>query len=414
MTGPLTSETRPALERLATALVCLLALVSLALIVWAPDQYFGDFKIYYSAAQAARHGLNPYVHGNLTLLPGQAPNLPFINPPLILGLFAPLAWLPYRASFLLWYVVNLAALAGLFRLWSRHFLHLRLVWTTVLFFLLAFNSCLYVSLYSGNVATLEQLGLWLAFAFLLRRRDTAFGLCLALVAQVKTFPLLFLALLLVRDGRPRWGPFLGSLALFAALFSLNFVLSPGLFPSFAAAAVGQDPRGVDNNQSTLALIRDCVDYLAFLVPGVPRALSLPVYLLCAAGVVFGSVRAWRRYLAAVAVPDGCLFVFFFCTVYAVIAPRLITYSYAILLLPALSLLRRRPAWPVAPLAAVFAFAALHPSVPVFSELTLLLLPYLALVAGYALWYAYLREIRLAADPGAAGDSVGERASVIPQ
>ena len=66
-------------ERCATALVCLLAVVSVALVPWLRTSISGTSRIYYSAAQAARHGLNPYAHGSLTPLPGQAPNLPFLT-----------------------------------------------------------------------------------------------------------------------------------------------------------------------------------------------------------------------------------------------------------------------------------------------------------------------------------------------
>ncbi|MBV9851510.1 MAG: DUF2029 domain-containing protein, partial [Armatimonadetes bacterium] len=254
-------------QRLAATLAWLFALALLANTAAHGARYQWDFKVYYYAARTFAAGGDPYAPSPQNFTP--AGYLPFLYPPLTLTLFRLFALPPILPAAALWLGLKLIALAALLTVWSRRFLPLRaLSAPTVLFFLLAFNRTLYTDIITGNVTVFEDLALWLGFAALLSGRPWAFCACLILAAQFKIIPIAFLVLLLLVPPRPQWGAFFTGLLGFAALFSLNALLYPGLTRQFFANSLAVDHRG-SNNPSTLAFFRDFADKLALPLAASP-------------------------------------------------------------------------------------------------------------------------------------------------
>ncbi len=383
-----------------SALVWLLAALPILQIVRFPGISQWDFRVYYSAAMTYERGLDPYDYDQREKV-FPAPEMEFFYPPVSLHLFRPLTSLPYGTASLSWLALKLSALALLLLVWHRKFEPLNPRFPMVLFFLLAFSSALYRDLTTGNITIPEQLVLWLGFSFLLDRRYLAFALCVAIAAQFKLQPVVFLGLLLFADVRPRWIEAGAGLAAFLALFSLNFLLEPGLTRSFllriASMGGNLDERG-PFNPSLLAFVQDGID-LAFkglpgLVPHVDRMIYAAAVLGIAA-LCFHRLGVGRPGRPA---PDAKALVYVACLAFCVVVPRMKDYAYVICLIPALAILRRQKE----NLAPVGAFLVLAPSLssyilfPMIGRLdafTRFLYAYLPLLAAGAMLRLYLEELR---------------------
>ena len=380
------SKVSPWLSWLAAVLAWLCALALLANIALHGAKYQWDFKVYYAAAWTFAEGHDPYAPVPQDYTPGGY--LPFLYPPLTLGLFRLFALPPLLPAAALWLALKVGALVGLFCVWSRRFLPLSArSAATVVFCLLAFNKALYTDIASGNVTVFEELALWLGFAALLAGRPFAFCLCLILAAQFKVTPIAFLVLLLLVPPRPQWRAFFAGLLGFAALFSLNVLLYPALTHEFFAVASGIDHRG-SNNPSTLAFFRDLSDTLHL-----PPAAAPALYLLVVVIVLSASAAAYAACRRR-AVPDSRLVIFFACLVYGLCVPRFTNYTYILLLAPALHALRteprRRLAWVVG---AVVVLAAGLEAVAALTRALPLLVPYLPLWGAFLIWGLLLRRLR---------------------
>jgi hypothetical protein len=196
-----------------------LALVMLVRYMAPRAGYAWDFDTFYYAAAAYRQGLDPYRLESLAAVAGKHVPLPFLYPPAALAMFAPFAALPLATATVAWLALKLALCVALVALWSRAFLPVTGLVTLVLASVFAFNAALVMDLRSGNVAIIEGLALWIAFACYVRDRRWPFAILVAVAASLKLLPIAFLALLLVpsRQARPAPGLLLAGLGLFGAI-----------------------------------------------------------------------------------------------------------------------------------------------------------------------------------------------------
>jgi hypothetical protein len=182
-----------------------------------------DFLTFYLAFAVARRGGNPY---DLEALRHSAGNpaieeyvFPYLYPPLLAQLGAPLAALPIFEAQTLWLLASVAVFAVTATatiLWVGRGTALlpSLVFGLLLFWILPFPQNLAAGQSRFLVFGLVALALWAAMA---RRADFASGLALALAGLIKVTPLLLVAPFAVRR-RPRvlLGAAVGTL-LFAGL-----------------------------------------------------------------------------------------------------------------------------------------------------------------------------------------------------
>jgi hypothetical protein len=352
------------------------------------NAYQWDFGMFCWSAQDFLDGKIPY----------KGEGLSFYHPPITLYLYRLFLYLPRPVGYELWFAMKLGALAGLVAIWRRHFEELKLNWLTIAYFMLAFNGALYSDLVAGNVSLFEQLGLWLGFSALLQGRYARFCLCLVLVAQFKLTPIFFAVLLLFVPERPQWRWMGACLAGFVAVFSLNYLLQPVLLAHFFKAASGLDERIATGNAAVLTLIRDVLDGVRGKSFSAASRLDDAMFMAGAATVALVSLAAAVRYRLTVRRPDPKVLIYFACLIFTLISPRMKIYSYILLLIPTLGLLRRIslrgatiPAAAVI-LAAFIVFPngdSLLPMRKVFD----VLYHYLPLGAAILVWYGYLRTIR---------------------
>lgn len=314
--------------------VILLALANFVLRVALDPGLQWDFRVYHSAPTALTNGMNPYGTGGGGF---DYRGLAFLYPPITLYVLEPLTLLSYRSGLLAFLTLKLAALAALLIVWHRNFEPLSPAWPTVLFLAYAFNAPILKDIEAGNIAVFEQLGLWLAFAFMLRDRPYMAGAILAVIAQFKLMPILFLGLLLIAYPQPRWKPFWISLGLFVVLLASNAVLLPDMtrqfIDMFGANVPHLDERG-SINPSSLALVRDATDELTRLGFPVGRTAANLTFV-----AIIGLIGApamwlvWARQDVVRRDPKWAIYVA--CTIFAIATPRMKDYSYILLLIPAL-------------------------------------------------------------------------------
>jgi len=373
--------------RLLLAIVAWLALIVCVYSIASDPLSQWDFDVYYSAAHAFVAGQNPYVP--LHPRPDLRGDLIYQYPPLTLLLFRWTTFFSIPAAKMLWLALKLAAIASLAWLWHRRFERLDPRWPTVLFIALAFNATLLRDLSCGNISTFEELGLWLAFSLLITGRPYAAALLLACVAQFKLLPASLLGLILLVRPQDGWRPFMAGCALFLGLLALNFAFSPELthhyVSLFSAANLRMDDRNL-NNPSSLALFRDIVDSTAIL-PGLSynRLGGTWAYIFFVITLALLIIRtAWKK-REVLRRANPRLLIYLGCSFYVLAMPRMKDYSYILMLIPALfvvkDMTRRQIAmsYPILAVALVLFTQPQQTNVPGLSGLIILLQAYMPLV-----------------------------------
>jgi hypothetical protein len=382
-------SSRPAGKLLTiSTLIIVVGLIILVGARW--EHYQWDFRMFYGSATFFAQGVSPY----------RGSGLSFYHPPLMLYFYKLFTVLPVYAASTLWYALKLVALAALLAVWSRNFLRLRLEWPTICFMALAYNGAIYADLVSGNLSVFEQLLLWVGFSQLLRRRYARFGLCLILASQVKITPILFSVLLLVAPARPQWRWFFASIAGFALVFSLNYWLEPELFARFWHVSALLDERGIDNN-SSLALIRDVADRVQGAAVSSGTYVDELVFVTFAGAAALLSLKTILSYRQRGANMDARLVIYFSCIAYGLVSPRFKVYTYILLLVPTLYLVRAHWRGLVAPLASVaLVLLVIFPQgnslLPIRAAFELFN-DYLALFGCLAVWFSYVHYFSRPAD-----------------
>jgi len=356
-----------------TAIAWALALTILVKIALGVGIFQWDIQVYHSAPNVLETGDSPYYQSTVaTVVPK---GLSFLYPPITLYAFKPLANLSYEHAHTAWFLAKLAALGLLLLLWHKQFERLNASWTMVFFFMLAFNATLLRDLTAGNISIFEQLAIWTAFCLLIRGRPYEAGALLAVLAQFKLMPVVFLGLLLVIGPPGRWKPFVTSVTIFLILLGLNYVLMPTLTTDYVASFFSANPnideRG-DINPSSLALIRTIFDWLSHHGFVGASGLANVVYALYV--TVVGAAVLWfaiihRSRLSSL---DPVLLIYCACVLFVLVMPRVKDYTYILLLMPALFVLRRSEFGPHVPLLGFFVLLPASASyVPVVRGIPLL-------------------------------------------
>ncbi len=296
-----------------------------------------DFETFYYAASALRRGLDPYRLNSLSAVAGKEVTLPFLYPPATLALFVPFTWLPIKTAVMVWLGVKLGLLAALLTVWRNAFLREASPLLSLVVAFYGFHAALLWDLRTGNVTVLEQLLLWLAFARYVQDRRKSFAILVAVASTFKLLPIAFLGLLLVPSKRHGPSPrlMLAGLALFAVLVFLPSLLHVEWARGFLHNLPAERPNG-EGNPCALGIF----DMLLVGAPpsfgGVPDPAVVLWATYCAILLVSSREtlrRAWDR-------KDPRWWVVIGSTLFVVLSPRMMIYSYFLLAVPTLLLVRR--------------------------------------------------------------------------
>jgi hypothetical protein len=294
-----------------------------------------DFETYWCASTAAVQGMNPYDSKVLERLAERPVGMPFLYPPVVLPLLMPLTSLPIEKAAQLWFVFKALLLVPLVLIWQRHVLPSWSVVGVAAVAVFGFNGACVWDLRAGNIAILEQSILWGGFAAYALERRRLFAVCVVAASLFKLVPVVFLALLLVpsRTSAPRWRLAIIAFALF--LF-LAFAPTAAGFPwarDFLRHLPAERPWGFVN-PSALGIIDTLLgDHTTPLTD--PPYTALALWAAYAAALVGLSTPAliglWRRRDPKEWVLAGAM-------LYALLAPRMMVYSYLLVIVPVLGLI----------------------------------------------------------------------------
>jgi hypothetical protein len=291
-------------------------------------------QIALTASNPARYQIDllPYLSARV---PGTGLHPCDLYPPYRPMLIAPLAGLPPLTAYYVFLAVRTGILLGV--LWlALEVLQAagslaRKVDSGMFVFLAAFgfNAALGFDLRIGNVATVELLFLLLAFRSLLRGRLTLGTVFILLAGSFKILPLAFLGLLWLprRPGARRafCGGVLGALA----LLLVPLAIEPGLLAGVRTIVRGFDSMRGPVDSSLLTLCRDLVRVCGGRAN---RALPWLAYMTVGSGILLASLQTARRLRHR----DDSLpvTISFLVLAYVLIAPRMVTYSFSLALVPA--------------------------------------------------------------------------------
>ncbi|HYQ89220.1 MAG TPA: glycosyltransferase family 87 protein [Candidatus Binatia bacterium] len=293
-----------------------------------------DTETYWYAASAAISGLNPYDLTDLSQLAHRAVGMPFLYPPATVLLFVPLTVLPVLQAAELWALAKVALLFGLFRIWRSGFLKdvsPILLLAVVVF---GYNAAAVWDLKTGNIATLEALLLWAGFAAYARGRRGEFAAWVVAASLFKLLPIAFLLLLLApsRNGRRDGRTALCALAVWAVVVFLPLLVGPAWARGYLHQLPAERPWGTAC-PSALGLIDMLLgEQTAPLSAPSWRAISIwAAYALALIAFSIPAVRRLgrrggdgERVMAAV-------------VLFALLTPRMMAYSYLLVVAPSLAL-----------------------------------------------------------------------------
>jgi hypothetical protein len=381
----------------ATAVFVLLFLFVALQVIPTSSRRPWDFETYWYATSAASAGLSPYDTEALSRLAQRPVGMPFIYAPVTVLLLMPLTMLPIASAALVWFWSKALLLAGLTVLWRRRFLpeaNPALIAAVAVF---GFNAAAVWDLATGNVAIIEQALLWSGFAAYVADRRRLFAGFVVAAALFKLFPILFLALLLVPSRRSKPRRKLAGIALASFIVLVFGPVLTGVTwgRGFLRNLPAERPWG-EVNPSALGLI----DTLAgshsqpLLAAPYTTLIAWIAYTVLVLAVSVPTLRGlWRR-------QDPQTWIFAAALLYALLVPRMMVYTYLLVLVPVLALVSPivRPVGGMVVVAALLVAQALaKPCFGVRYQGTWS--AHLAFLMLLGFWLVYVAAGRAAAAPG---------------
>ncbi len=226
---------RPSARPITKWVPLALAFVLIAYAGWAVRATQWDFEVYYYAAKAFLRGLDPYQTASLVAVAGKPMRLPFVYPPVVLLLVAPLTKLDIATAKTVFLLGKLLSLLGVLAIWGSLSKSAKETALIAVLVVMGFSTTVFADLYAGNITCFEQLLFWTGVLALLSRRLWLCAVLLALSATVKLEPIALLLILLV-EGRPAIGPVLAGIGSFVAIEAASWLAFPRLTGHFVRAA----------------------------------------------------------------------------------------------------------------------------------------------------------------------------------
>jgi len=356
------------------------------------DQYQWDFRTHRKAGEIFASGLDPY--DPRILFPQAQTKFLYNYPPVTLYFYKFFAQFSFKTAFHIFLIAKCMLLVGLIYFWKREFFKTNTTALFCLFCLLAFNSAVYRDLIAGNINLVEQVFLWLAFFFYIKRRLILFCIFCLLAASFKMTPTFFLVLLLLAEDKKKYQYFVCSGMAFFAYLLIQYLIVPDMVTSAIQNAFAVVSERGTIVPSTFTLISDVVKWLSKdLGPATPQAIQFAILAVFAAAVIVLTHRAHARLVSAKVENRQMLEVFLVCLVYALIHPRFKDYAYMLLIVPAFYIIMNNRFTKANPFAFFFAILLYPPFIVPGTEIVFMFFwKYYPLVVAYVIWGMYLYEI----------------------
>jgi hypothetical protein len=289
-----------------------------------------DFQTYYYAATACRAHLNPYDLGSLSAVAGKPIELPFVYPPVSLLPFLALSFLPLSAASLVWLGLKVCLLVWLLAMWRREFLAEVPGWVILGVAVFGFNAAALWDLRTGNVALVEAFLLWAGFLSYVRGRTVCSARRIAAASAFKITPIAFLGLLLVgsSSGKKKALAVVVGVALLVALLAVSWPLTVEWVRALPRSVALERPTG-EINPSALGILDG-------VLGDRHRVWALLLFGLYACVIVLVAAPGIRRLRKAGSPEEWVVMAI---TLWTLLSPRMMIYSYLLMVVPALSVVR---------------------------------------------------------------------------
>jgi hypothetical protein len=356
------------------------------------DQYQWDFRTHRKAGEIFASGLDPY--DPRILFPQAQTKFLYNYPPVTLYFYKFFAQFSFKTAFHIFLIAKCMLLIGLIYFWKREFIRTNTTALFCLFCLLAFNSAVYRDLIAGNINLVEQVFLWLAFFFYIKRRLILFCTFCLLAASFKMTPTFFLVLLLLADDKKKYQYFVCSGLAFFAYLLVQYLIVPDMVTSAIQNAFAVVSERGTIVPSTFTLISDVFKWLpkdsglATL-----QAIQFAILAVVAAAVILLTYKAHGRLKSAKVENRQMLEIFLVCLVYALIHPRFKDYAYMLLIVPAFYIILNNRFTKANQFVIFFVILVYPPFIVPGTEIIFMFFwKYYALMVAYVIWGMYLYEI----------------------
>jgi hypothetical protein len=293
---------------------------------WRWYQY--DFRAYYIGPKLAALGEDPYSVDALIRMSAslglEANNHPYLYPPHMLAVFAPLSWLPYPVAYGLWMILQAAALLTIIFVATRR-LDVDRVWLLGLL-ALGLNGATAACLRSGQMTLMLTALTLLAATSLRRDRPGGAIALLTLAALPKIWIAPMLGLVLYRPTGRRILLMAAGIGVLLGVLLLDYILAPGYSDSFLASArrlstLGDSPTG-PNDGSLHNFMRTVGN--AF---GVDKTIVLASWTVSVLAIAFATLSSCLRMIGNGL--DRVPHIVFLATLcLSLILPRFLIYQWA--------------------------------------------------------------------------------------
>lgn len=324
-------------KHIQTSLIIVLILYAvfplIRFVEWDDMQW--DFKTYYYAAKAYIQDKDPYSLDTLTEVAKEEIVHPYVYPPYTLSFFSLFTLFSYKTAYIIYAALKLIILFILLSLWWKYLLSDK-KYNVILLFLCIFGFRLAIisDLHTGNVGIFEQLLIWLAVLYFLRKDTILFSVLILLSAYFKLTYILLLALLFIDNSKRSLYAMIGTFLGFGAVQLSSYLGSPEMYSKFIINVIAIEERGF-YNEASLPLIKDILNYLVGLSSSNVDIYAIPlyaVYILAILMVTLVFVKnldfRQRRF-------DFVILVFL---LLAALSPRFKGYNYILLIIPALHII----------------------------------------------------------------------------
>ena len=356
------------------------------------DQYQWDFRTHRKAGEIFASGLDPY--DSSILFPQAQTSFLYNYPPVTLYFYKFFAQFDYKSAFHIFLIAKCILLIGLIIFWKRAFFKTNTYALFCLFCLLAFNSAVYRDLIAGNINLLEQVLLWLAFFFYIKKRLILFCAFCLLAASFKMTPTFFLIMLLFADDKKKYQYFVCSGFAFFAYLLVQYFIVPDMFTSAIQNGFAVVSERGTIVPSTFTLLSDVFKWISKNTGlAIPQTIQFAILAVFVAVVILLTYRVHARLKTAQVENRQMLEVFLVCLVYALIHPRFKDYAYILLIVPAYHIIINSRLTKANPFVFFLAILVYPPFIVPGTEIIFMFFwKYFPLMLAYVIWGMYLYEI----------------------
>jgi hypothetical protein len=254
------------------------------------DKYLWDFQTHREAGKIFASGSNPYDAANLP--PNVRTHFLYTYPPVTLYFYQLFSLVDYKTAAHVFLIVKCLLLIGLVFYWKREFLKEDADPFFYIFCLLVFNSAVFIDMIAGNINLVEQVMLWVAFGFYIKKRLVPFCIFVLIAASFKMTPTFFIILVLLSDDKNKYKLFVGSAAAFLAYLLIQYVILPEYFTGFlknALTVVGESGKVVPSTLKFVGAVSNTLGDISGIV--LPAGLQLVIVGMIIGGVGYLTYRA---------------------------------------------------------------------------------------------------------------------------